>query len=146
MDQTPKRSTCKKGKFESLDFGSEEKINFSKPPKKSRFEYNKSKSIAYGCTHLWQNSLCHDGIHSSWRCMSKASENNICTSTSRENYWAHWNIYNRFNRAWKDSETCLPKCRDKLTRSEKWPKFTRTDVAKSRMDLEAIKNKGIKAF
>nr|XP_033508512.1 uncharacterized protein LOC117273458 isoform X2 [Nicotiana tomentosiformis] len=50
MDQTSKRPTCKKGKVRSTDFGPEDKLNFYGPTEKSRFEFYKSKSMAYGRT------------------------------------------------------------------------------------------------
>ncbi|OIS95898.1 hypothetical protein A4A49_31484 [Nicotiana attenuata] len=53
MEQTPKKSACKKGKVESTEFRPEDKLIFYGPSEKSKFESYKSKSMAYGRSFVW---------------------------------------------------------------------------------------------
>nr|XP_009795767.1 PREDICTED: uncharacterized protein LOC104242418 [Nicotiana sylvestris] len=55
MEQTPKKSACKKGKVENTKFGPEDKLIFYGPGEKARFESFKSTSMAYGCSYMLES-------------------------------------------------------------------------------------------
>ncbi|OIT21127.1 hypothetical protein A4A49_35931 [Nicotiana attenuata] len=55
MESNPEQSFQKKGKFENIEFGPEDKINFYGPDYKSKFVAYKGKSIAYGRTYMLES-------------------------------------------------------------------------------------------